>query len=145
MRREVIRGSAVTMMAVVAAVPLWSALPAAADNGQSVYLAANGKAGSSAAVQPATAPISRDSSLSLSGLSWTSWGDRAAGSGVATVNLCDPDCATGKSVTTPVTVALSNPQSVCGRDFYTEMQLTFTGAVPDGLPHTTSVPVAPFC
>lgn len=145
MRRKLIKGSTVAIMAVVAAAPLGAALPASAADGQRIYLAANGKAASSAAVEPSTAPISRDSSLSLSGLRWTSWADRASGTGHATINLCDPDCATGASVKTPVTVTLSAPQQACGHEFYTKMQLTFTDAVPGGLPRTTSVPVAPFC
>lgn len=145
MSRKLITGSFVAIAAVVAAVPFGSALSASADDGQPTYLAANGKAASSAAVAPSAAPVSRDSSLALSGLHWTSWADQAAGTGTATVNLCDPDCATGKALTTPVTVTLSAPQQVCGHEFYTQMQLTFTGAVPAGVPSTTSVPVAPFC
>jgi hypothetical protein len=145
MRRKLITGSFVAIAAVAAAVPFGVTLSASADSGHTVYLAANGKAASSAAVQPAAAPISQDSSLALSGMNWSSWGDRATGTGTATVNLCDPDCATGKAVKAPVTVTLSAPQQVCGREFYTQMQLAFTGQVPAGLPSTTSVPVAPFC
>jgi hypothetical protein len=145
MRGKLIKGSMMAVVAVVAAVPFGSALPASADGSQRVYLAANGKAASSAAVEPSTAPISRDSSLALSGLRWTSWADRATGTGTATINLCDPSCATGTAVKTPVTLTLSAPQQVCGREFYTQMQLTFTGAVPDGVARTTSVPIAPFC
>lgn len=145
MSRKLITGSFVAIAAVVAAVPFGSALSASAEDGQTIYLAANGKAASSAAVEPTAAPVSRDSSLALSDLRWDSWADQASGRGTATVNLCDPDCATGKSMTTPVTVTLSEPKEVCGRPFYTQMQLTFTGAVPAGVPSTTSVPIAPFC
>jgi hypothetical protein len=145
MRRKLITGSTMAIAAVIAAVPFGSALPASADDGQRVYLAANGKTAASAAVEPRTAPISMDSSLALSGMNWTSWADNATGTGTASVNLCDPDCATGSVANIPVTVTLSAPQQVCGRDFYTEMKLAFTGAVPSGLPSSTSVPVAPFC
>jgi hypothetical protein len=118
----------------------------AADNGGSkIYLSANGAQASSAAVRPHTAPISRDSSLALSEMSWTSWGDRANGTGIATINLCDPYCAAGKYVNVPVAVELTAPRSVCGRDFYTDMRLTLDGEVPAGLTRTTSVPVEPIC
>jgi len=145
MRRKMITGSIVVIAAAIAAVPLGSALSASADDSHRVYLAANGKAASSAAVKPRTAPISRDSSLALSGMSWTSWADRATGTGTATINLCDPDCATGTATKIPVTVTLSAPQQMCGREFYTQMHLAFPGPLPGGLPSTTSVPVAPFC
>jgi hypothetical protein len=145
MRRKLITGSILTIAAVVAAAPAGSALSASAENGHRVYLAANGKAASSAAVEPGSAPVSRDSSLALSGMTWASWADRATGTGTATVNLCDPDCATGTAVKVPVTVTLSAPQEMCGREFYTDMRLAFTGPLPDGLPAATSVPVAPFC
>jgi hypothetical protein len=136
------------IVAVSTAVVLFGSAQAAsaADNGGAkIYLAANGAQPSSAAVRPHTAPISRDSSLALSAMSWTSWGDRATGTGVATINLCDPYCAAGKYVNIPVTVELTAPQSVCGRDFYTDMQLTLDGDVPAGLTRRTSVPVEPTC
>src|SRR5262245_1663238 len=110
MRRKLITGSFVAVAAVVAAVPFGSAVSASADNDQRVYLAANGKVASSAAEKPGVARISQDSSLALSGMHWSSWGDKAAGTGTATVNLCDPDCATGKAAKVPVTVTLSSPQ-----------------------------------
>jgi hypothetical protein len=151
MRRKLITGFAVATAAVFAAAPAGaSTLATAGDThpaGEShpVYVAANGKAASSAAVKPSAALVSQDSSLRLSGMNWATWSDRATGTGIATVNLCDPDCATGKAATIPVAVTLSAPHQVCGREFYTQMQLAFTGTVPSGLPQTTSVPVAPFC
>jgi len=145
MRRKLITGTILATAAVIAAAPLGSALSASADDDHRVYLAANGKTASSAAVEPSIAPISQDSSLALSGLNWTSWAKRATGTGIATINLCDPDCATGTATRIPVAVTLSDPQQVCGNEFYTRMHLAFTGAVPSGLPSTTSVPIAPFC
>jgi hypothetical protein len=144
MRRKLVIGSFVAI-AAVAAVPFGSVLSASADGSHPVYLAANGKAASSAAVKPGAAPVSQDSSLALSGMNWTSWADSATGTGIAIVNLCDPNCATGTPAKIPVTVTLSAPQQVCGRDFYTEMRLAFTGTMPGGLPSITTVPVAPFC
>ncbi|MEV6967814.1 hypothetical protein AB0M47_22165 [Hamadaea sp. NPDC051192] len=152
MSRKLFAGS-IAVATVVAAVLIQSAMSASATSGtsvaatgdSSVYLAANGKNAASAAVTPQTAPISQDSSLKLSGMTWTSWSDSASGTGSATVNLCDPNCATGKSVTIPVTVTLSAPQQLCGHDFYTDMRLAFQSTPPNGLPSTTTVPVAPLC
>ncbi|NUR74555.1 MAG: hypothetical protein HOU81_27410 [Hamadaea sp.] len=150
MRRTLTTGS--IAIATAAAVILTGSLsasattaPTAAPTATSVYLAANGKLASSAAVEPQTAPISRDSSLKLTSMAWSSWADNATGTGVATINLCDPSCANGTSTQIPVTVTLSAPQQLCGRDFYTEMQLAFDGTLPGGLPSRTSVPVAPVC
>ncbi|MEV0273451.1 hypothetical protein AB0H43_32175 [Hamadaea sp. NPDC050747] len=149
MRRKLFTASIATAT-IVAAGLVPSAMSASAADGQAIYLAANGKTPASAAVAPTTAPVSVDSSLKLSDLTWTNWSDSTSngtvsGTGTATVNLCDPNCATGATVSIPVTVTLSAPQHLCGNEFYTDMRLAFTGEPPAGLPSTTTVPVAPFC
>lgn len=123
----------------------WARTAPASAAGQPVYLATNGANPAAAAVAPRAAAISVDSSLSLDQMTWQHWGTRAAGTGTATINLCDPYCAAGKLAKIPVTVALSDPQQVCGREFFTTMQLTLTGPVPSGLGRSTTVPVEPFC
>jgi hypothetical protein len=142
MRRILITAPLVTIMAALLGTAL--ATPASAA-GHRIYLAANGANPTSAAVEPRSAPISRDSSFALSDLVWTSWAERAAGTGTATLNLCDPDCATGHLIRVPVTVSLGDPRTVCGREFFTSLQLTLTGSVPAGLTRSTSVPIAPYC
>ncbi|WP_027344623.1 hypothetical protein [Hamadaea tsunoensis] len=143
MRRKLIIGS--TAIAAVVVGLTASALPASAAGNTGAFLAANGKTASSAAVKPQVAPVSRDSSLRLSDMTWATWSKTATGTGVATINLCDPDCAHGKAADIPVNVTLATPQHVCGGEFYTEMKLAFTATPPAGLPQTTSVPVAPTC
>jgi hypothetical protein len=148
MRRIFINNSIVTIMAVAAVILVvgWvQARPANAADHHRVYLAANGTNPQSAAVEPHTVPISRDSSLQLDNLTWTTWSDRATGTGVATINLCDPSCATGKMVKIPTSVVLSDPRHVCGRDFFTSMSLTLNGPVPDGLTRTATLPIEPYC
>ncbi len=146
MQRKLIHGAVVVIMALGVAVLggwLWSAPASAA--GRHVYLAVNGANPRSATVEPRDAAISVDSSLFLDGMTWTQWDTRATGTGTATVNLCDPYCAVGTSVKVPVSVTLSDPQQVCGREFFTTMLLTLTGRVPAGLERSSTVPVAPFC
>ncbi|HEY2794181.1 MAG TPA: hypothetical protein VGJ28_17580, partial [Micromonosporaceae bacterium] len=80
-----------------------------------------------------------------SNMNWSQWNERATGTGTAELNLCTPDCAHGAMVKVPVSVTLAAPKQMCGRDFFTTMNLTLTGTVPEGLTRTTSVPIAPVC
>jgi hypothetical protein len=123
----------------------WVGSTAASAAGRHIYLAANGANPQSATIAPSNAAISGDSSLFLDHMTWTRWNDRAIGTGTASLNLCEPDCAAGKTVAVPVTVTLSAPQTTCGREFFTDMRLTLTGRVPAGLTSTTTVPITPFC
>jgi len=123
---------------------LLAATPASAAD-RHIYLAANGANARSAVVEPREAPISGDSTLFLSDMTWAQWTNRAKGTGMAELNLCDPSCAAGKMVTVPVTVTLAEPEQACGRDFFTTMQLALVGAVPEGLSRFTSIPIAPIC
>jgi hypothetical protein len=146
MKRTAIYGSIVVIMAAgLVVLGGWARSAPASASGRHVYLAANGANPRSAAVAPRDAPISVDSSLFLTDMTWAWASTRATGTGTATVNLCDPDCAAGNDVKVPVAITLSDPQSVCGREFFTTMQLTITGRVPAGLVRSTSMPVAPFC
>lgn len=49
------------------------------------------------------------------------------------------------SVKIPVSVTLSEPQPLCGREFFTSLLLTLTGRVPAGLERSSTVPVTQFC
>jgi hypothetical protein len=146
MRRTLINGPIVTVMAATLVILTgWlTAAPASAAD-RHIYLAANGATARSAAVEPREAPISGDSTLFLHDMAWTQWTDRATGTGTAELNLCDPSCAAGTMVKVPVTVTLTHPEQVCGRDFFTNLQVTLSGAVPEGLTRSTSVPIAPRC
>ena len=142
MRRALINGLMVAALVILTGL-LTAAPTSAAD--RHIYLAANGASARSAVIEPREAPISGDSTLFLSHMKWAQWTDQATGKGVAELNLCDPSCATGKMVKVPVAVTLAEPEQACGRDFFTTLQLTLTGSVPEGLSRSTSVPIAPFC
>jgi len=142
MRQALINGLIVTALVIFTGV--LAAAPASATD-RHIYLAANGASARSAVVEPREAPISGDSTLFLSEMKWAQWTDRATGTGVAELNLCDPSCAVGKMVKVPVAVTLAEPEQACGRDFFTTLQLTLTGVVPEGLSRSTSVPIAPVC
>jgi hypothetical protein len=144
-QRRVIHGTAVAIMTMALAVLGWVGSTPASAADRPIYLAANGANPRSAVVEPRDAAISVDSSLSLDNMVWTHWSTRATGTGTATVNLCEPYCAVGKAVKIPVSVTLSDPRSVCGREFFTTMLIKLTGDVPAGLERSSTVPVAPFC
>jgi hypothetical protein len=122
-----------------------SPAPTASPQGPGVYLAVNGANPRFAEVAPRDAAISTDSSFFLDHMTWTQWSTTATGTGTATINLCDPDCATGHDVKIPVSVTLTDPKTACGREFFTVLQLTINGHIPAGLERSTTVPVAPFC
>jgi hypothetical protein len=146
MQRRLIHGAVVVIMAVgFAAITGWFLSTPASAADRQVYLAADGANPRSAAVAPRAAAISVDSSLFLDNMTWSHWNTQATGTGTAAVNLCNPDCADGSIVKVPVSVTLSDPRPVCGREFFTAMLLTLSGRVPAGLERSSTVPITPFC
>jgi len=75
-----------------------------------------------------------DDNLSLTHLTWTSFGGTTAhGSGDYYANDCNPSCVAGKFHSYPVKVALSKAKLCKDRhDDYQLASLTFTGARPSG-------------
>jgi hypothetical protein len=64
-------------------------------------------------------------------LQWTDWSTRhASGSGVVNVNYCLPTCAKGTVQGYPATFALSVVKRVGGRQAFTVLTATYTGARP---------------
>jgi len=50
-----------------------------------------------------------DGGIAVGEIKWQSWGVKeAVGTGVYAVNNCQPDCASGKLIKTPVAIALTN-------------------------------------
>jgi hypothetical protein len=146
MRHKWIHGSIAVIMALgLILLNGWVGSASASASDRHIYLAANGANPRSATVAPRAAAISLDSQLFLDGMTWTHWNTRAIGTGTATINLCTPDCAAGKSVRTPVAVTLSAPRSMCGHEFFTSMLITLTGRIPAGLGRSSTVPITPFC
>jgi hypothetical protein len=80
--------------------------------------------------------------VALQDMSWSSWGPQGAdGTGVAVFKICDPNCASGYQLTSPVVVHASNPQppradAGCPADLkvFADMILAF----PKGAPPPTA-------
>jgi hypothetical protein len=67
---------------------------------------------------------------------WTSYGATSAkGSGANWLDNCDPSCAGGKFSSYPVTLSVSDPSVVHGRDIFTRMIVDYTGKLPNGVKH----------
>jgi len=50
-----------------------------------------------------------DGGIYVEKIQWTTWGQEgAAGMGIYSENLCEPNCTEGKRVTAPVNITLSN-------------------------------------
>jgi hypothetical protein len=85
-----------------------------------------------------------DASLGATGVSWTSWTQKAAvGSGTGQLNDCNPDCVHGKVKTAPMSLRASKPRTCSnGRRIFTKLAYTWTAGAPVGnTPDSGSVPV----
>src|SRR5690349_11530673 len=85
-----------------------------------------------------------DASFSASAVTWNSWGHQTAlGSGTGQLNDCNPDCASGKVKTGPLSISASKPQTCkSGRKVYSKLSWTWTSGPPVGnVPGSGSVPV----
>lgn len=73
-----------------------------------------------------------DGNTVLSGLSWSSFGGTsAAAGGTFKMNTCEPNCASGKVVSYPVSVKATGPRSCKGGlRVYNKVTLKFTGRAP---------------
>ena len=61
-------------------------------------------------VRPTSIAIGCDGHISMSNVTWSSWGaSTASGSGSVTVNSCQPNCATGSGGSSPAFVVVSDP------------------------------------
>ena len=75
-----------------------------------------------------------DANTALKNISWTSFGGAtAAGKGTFVTNTCEPNCASGKNVSYPVTVKATGSKKCKGSvSVYSKIALTFTGAKKPG-------------
>jgi hypothetical protein len=75
-----------------------------------------------------------DANTALKNMSWTSFGGAtAAGKGTYVTNTCEPNCASGKNVSYPVTVkATGSKKCNGGVSVYGKASFTFTGAKKPG-------------
>jgi hypothetical protein len=100
--------------------------PAGGATGQRTYFPQYGV--DTRAYRPRRVNASVDGSLYVTGMHWTAWDARtAAGTGVAHVNDCKPNCAAGHYATYRVTVRLSQPEELCGSRFFTTLRVRGSG------------------
>ncbi len=94
------------------------------------YLASSGNA-AEPLFQPASFWVSRDSTFSFDGVTWTSWTTaEATGAGTAGVRDCTPDCAGGKTREYPAKLTLKDVRRTCGSLFFTTLAVVWPGDVP---------------
>ncbi len=74
-----------------------------------------------------------DAGIVVKSIKYSSYGAKtAAATGTAYVNLCEPNCAAGKTKKFPVKLAFSKVTQ-CGDSFqFRKVQMTYTGAKPKG-------------
>jgi hypothetical protein len=116
--------------AAAVAVPVVAAPAGAADNDLRVYVSNCVKQ----VYKPKTITLAcADANSTITKIKYSSYGaKRAAGTGTAVINTCDPSCVAGKNVKYPVKVALSRVTQ-CGDSFqFRTVKVTFTGTVPKG-------------
>lgn len=84
-----------------------------------------------------------DGAAELRKLHWRNWGSATAtATGVMNVNLCEPNCAQGRTRSYPVKVVVSRIKHGEAAQFYRSMKVTYTKAVPPGFHRTETVPLA---
>ena len=72
-----------------------------------------------------------DANTYLKGLSWSSFGGSTAkAKGTFVIDLCKPNCASGKNASYPVSLTAANSKKCKGASVYTKLVLTFTGRKP---------------
>ena len=58
-----------------------------------------------------------DGGMIITNIAWQTWSSKQAlGTGIYSQNMCDPNCAEGNRVNTPVTIKLSGPLEYKGRN-----------------------------
>lgn len=76
-----------------------------------------------------------DANARVSSLRWRDWGyPTATAAGVGEVNACEPNCASGREVTFPVTVLASRLELQEATAAYRRLIVTARGSLPAGVP-----------
>jgi len=66
-----------------------------------------------------------DGGIFVEMIQWSSWSqDGAAGTGIFSENLCQPNCAEGKRVTAPVKLTLSNLTELKGKHYLRTLEIS---------------------
>jgi hypothetical protein len=70
-----------------------------------------------------------DANTALNKISWSSFGGSTAkGKGTLVVDLCEPNCASGKNASYPASVVATGSKKCKGATVYGKLTLTFTGS-----------------
>ncbi|HEX3781961.1 MAG TPA: hypothetical protein VHX38_20035 [Pseudonocardiaceae bacterium] len=79
--------------------------------------------------------VSCDSTVSLSNVHWATWNNSyAEGTGELLENDCEPDCATGATHSSLVSIRFDKPVQVSCGEFWSEAVFTYLGKPPPGAP-----------
>jgi opacity protein-like surface antigen len=81
----------------------------------------------------------RVSKTDLGRIHWSKWNKKkAVGSGGNWIDDCKPNCGKGTLHGYPVTLKLSQPKVVAGKDIFTQMVVTYASKVPPHAVKTTT-------
>jgi hypothetical protein len=132
-------GVTVALTAAVAATTALAAVPGVTSEGSAPPK-----------VKPATILYTGDGSGFFAGakqvsktnfgkIHWSKWTKKkAVGSGANWLNDCKPNCAKGKFHGYPVTLKLTTPKKVAGKNIFTRMTVTYTQNLPAHAVKTTT-------
>lgn len=83
-----------------------------------------------------------DAGLIVENVIWSSWTRKAAqGTGTGVAKTCDPDCATGGTVTAPIALALNKARKCSnGKRIFTRLHYTWPSGSPVGGPAAVAIP-----
>jgi hypothetical protein len=75
-----------------------------------------------------------DAGLIAKGLTWSTWTRKTAdGTGTGVIEICKPDCASGKTKSAPIALHLSKPQKCSnGKRLFSKLRYTWTQNAPTG-------------
>ena len=72
-----------------------------------------------------------DAGTSVNKITWSSWtADAASGTGIYSVNMCNPNCAAGKVVSHKVVVTLSQAQKTHGKKYLMKVTIVSADSAP---------------
>ena len=116
----------------MAATALAVALPAtgaAAASGKTYF--AQGSSSTGAAYKPNDLYLTGDSTQIIKVKDYWKWTTtRASGHGTYVLDKCNPHCTTGPFKRYPVRFVLKDPQKFCHKEFFTRINVTYTGKRP---------------
>src|ERR1700742_3178552 len=116
---------------LAAAAPALLPVPAVASSAHKTYFADRG----SFTYQPKSGTLAcGDGNFIFKSTKWSSWGTKSAtGSGKASLNTCDPNCAEGKFKNYSATIKLTKPHTCDGGvKAFGKVEIDFKGTPPAG-------------